>query len=59
MPTVAADEGNRIVAANGAAADLLGWDPDDLVGADSTDDIAVLAVRPTPPSSERHGPPEG
>ncbi|MER6166316.1 SpoIIE family protein phosphatase [Streptomyces violaceorubidus] len=32
MPTVAADEGNRIVAANGAAADLLGWDPDDLVG---------------------------
>ncbi|MFG3333988.1 SpoIIE family protein phosphatase [Streptomyces tendae] len=32
MPTVAADEGNRIVAANGAAADLLGWSPDDLVG---------------------------
>ncbi|MET7814327.1 SpoIIE family protein phosphatase [Streptomyces sp. NPDC005395] len=32
MPTVAADEGNRIVAANGAAADLLGWGPDDLVG---------------------------
>lgn len=29
------------------------------LGADSTDDIAVLAVRPTPPSSERHGPPEG
>ncbi|CAM5460719.1 SpoIIE family protein phosphatase [Streptomyces violaceorubidus] len=32
MPIVAADEGNRIVAANGAAAGLLGWDPDDLVG---------------------------
>lgn len=32
MPTVAADEGNRIVATNGAAADLLGWDPDQLVG---------------------------
>ncbi|MFA3878070.1 SpoIIE family protein phosphatase [Streptomyces sp. MMCC 100] len=32
MPTIAADEGNRIVAANGAAADLLGWGPDDLVG---------------------------
>ncbi|MFG2679627.1 SpoIIE family protein phosphatase [Streptomyces sp. NPDC048392] len=32
MPTIAADEGNRIVAVNGAAADLLGWAPDDLVG---------------------------
>ncbi|MER6321868.1 SpoIIE family protein phosphatase [Streptomyces coelicoflavus] len=32
VPTIAADEGNRIVAANGAAADLLGWAPDDLVG---------------------------
>ncbi|XKK61673.1 SpoIIE family protein phosphatase [Streptomyces sp. ARC32] len=32
MPTIAADEGNRIVAANGAAADLLGWAPEDLVG---------------------------
>ncbi|MFI8489742.1 SpoIIE family protein phosphatase [Streptomyces rubrogriseus] len=32
MPTVAADEGNRIVATNGAAADLLGWEPDQLVG---------------------------
>ncbi|MFG3250495.1 SpoIIE family protein phosphatase [Streptomyces sp. NPDC048187] len=32
MPTIAADESNRIVAANEAAADLLGWTPDDLVG---------------------------
>ncbi|MBZ6211448.1 SpoIIE family protein phosphatase [Streptomyces olivaceus] len=32
LPTVAADEGNRIIAANGPAADLLGWEPDDLVG---------------------------
>ncbi|CAL9667804.1 SpoIIE family protein phosphatase [Streptomyces sp. enrichment culture] len=32
MPTVAADDGNRIIAANGPAADLLGWEPDDLVG---------------------------
>ncbi|MEV5551185.1 SpoIIE family protein phosphatase [Streptomyces sp. NPDC052309] len=32
VPTIAADEGNRIIAANGPAADLLGWDPDDLVG---------------------------
>ncbi|WP_031185016.1 SpoIIE family protein phosphatase [Streptomyces sp. NRRL F-5635] len=32
MPTIAADEGNRIVAANRAAADLLGWEPGDLVG---------------------------
>ncbi|MBU6533144.1 SpoIIE family protein phosphatase [Streptomyces mayonensis] len=31
-PTVAADEGNRIIAANGPAADLLGWEPDELVG---------------------------
>ncbi|WP_079107028.1 SpoIIE family protein phosphatase [Streptomyces sp. NRRL S-1521] len=31
-PTIVADEGNRIVAANGAAAGLLGWQPDDLVG---------------------------
>ncbi|MFC0498408.1 SpoIIE family protein phosphatase [Streptomyces mutabilis] len=32
VPTIAADEGNRIIAANGPAADLLGWVPDDLVG---------------------------
>ncbi|MDT0611173.1 SpoIIE family protein phosphatase [Streptomyces lancefieldiae] len=32
IPTVVADEGNRIIAANGPAADLLGWTPDDLVG---------------------------
>ncbi|QIP82992.1 SpoIIE family protein phosphatase [Streptomyces sp. Tu 2975] len=32
VPTIAADEGNRIIAANGPAADLLGWHPDDLVG---------------------------
>ncbi|MGW0819497.1 SpoIIE family protein phosphatase [Streptomyces viridiviolaceus] len=32
VPTIAADEGNRIIAVNGPAADLLGWDPDDLVG---------------------------
>ncbi|MFD5451063.1 MULTISPECIES: SpoIIE family protein phosphatase [unclassified Streptomyces] len=32
LPTIAADETNRIIAANGPAADLLGWSPDDLVG---------------------------
>ncbi|WP_447034807.1 SpoIIE family protein phosphatase [Streptomyces sp. DSM 118878] len=32
FPTIAADEDNRIIAANGPAADLLGWHPDDLVG---------------------------
>ncbi|WCN04885.1 SpoIIE family protein phosphatase [Streptomyces sp. M92] len=32
IPTIAADDGNRIIAANGSAADLLGWVPDDLVG---------------------------
>ncbi|WP_217141640.1 SpoIIE family protein phosphatase [Streptomyces sp. AC627_RSS907] len=32
VPTIAADEGNRIIAANGPAADLLGWAPDDLIG---------------------------
>ncbi|MFD8524241.1 SpoIIE family protein phosphatase [Streptomyces capillispiralis] len=32
VPTIAADERNRIVAANGPAADLLGWNADDLVG---------------------------
>ncbi|MFC7896569.1 SpoIIE family protein phosphatase [Streptomyces sp. NPDC057381] len=32
IPTIAADDANRIVAANGPAADLLGWLPDDLVG---------------------------
>ncbi|MGW4568168.1 SpoIIE family protein phosphatase [Streptomyces sp. NPDC004561] len=32
VPTVAADDGNRIIAVNAAAAELLGWQPDDLVG---------------------------
>ncbi|MFF6814101.1 SpoIIE family protein phosphatase [Streptomyces sp. NPDC012403] len=32
VPTIAADEQNRIIAANGLAADLLGWHADDLVG---------------------------
>ncbi|MFJ8542540.1 SpoIIE family protein phosphatase [Streptomyces sp. NPDC093586] len=32
LPTIAADEANRIIAANGPAADMLGWSPDDLVG---------------------------
>ncbi|MBQ1098284.1 SpoIIE family protein phosphatase [Streptomyces sp. b94] len=32
VPTIAADERNRIIAANGPAADMLGWQPDDLVG---------------------------
>ncbi|MFK4600367.1 PAS domain S-box-containing protein [Streptomyces pristinaespiralis] len=32
VPTIAADEGNQIIAANGSAADMLGWHPDDLVG---------------------------
>ncbi|MER6979545.1 PAS domain S-box protein, partial [Streptomyces carpinensis] len=32
VPTIAADEGNRIIAANGPAADMLGWQVDDLVG---------------------------
>ncbi|MFH8562160.1 SpoIIE family protein phosphatase [Streptomyces sp. NPDC017988] len=32
VPTIAADETNRIVAANGPAADLLGWDADALIG---------------------------
>jgi PAS domain S-box-containing protein len=32
FPTIAADEDNRIIAANGPAADLLGWQPEDLVG---------------------------
>ncbi|MEV0123318.1 SpoIIE family protein phosphatase [Streptomyces sp. NPDC050703] len=31
-PTIVADADNRIIAANGPAADLLGWQPDDLVG---------------------------
>ncbi|MFC8391311.1 MULTISPECIES: SpoIIE family protein phosphatase [unclassified Streptomyces] len=31
-PTIAADERNLIIAANGPAADLLGWHADDLVG---------------------------
>ncbi|GGR61073.1 SpoIIE family protein phosphatase [Streptomyces roseolus] len=31
-PTLAADEQNRIIAANGPAADLLGWHADELVG---------------------------
>ncbi|MFI0257658.1 SpoIIE family protein phosphatase [Streptomyces sp. NPDC017056] len=32
VPTIAADEENRIVVANGPAADMLGWQADDLVG---------------------------
>ncbi|MGV9347062.1 SpoIIE family protein phosphatase [Streptomyces spiralis] len=32
VPTIAADEGNRIIAVNGLAADMLGWEVDDLVG---------------------------
>lgn len=32
VPTIAADDRNRIVAVNGPAADLLGWHADDLVG---------------------------
>ncbi|GAA2459966.1 SpoIIE family protein phosphatase [Streptomyces macrosporus] len=32
VPTIAADERNRIIAANGPAADMLGWQADDLVG---------------------------
>ncbi|MER7829456.1 SpoIIE family protein phosphatase [Streptomyces sp. NPDC095602] len=32
VPTIAADEQNRIIAVNGPAADLLGWHADDLVG---------------------------
>jgi PAS domain S-box-containing protein len=32
FPVIAADDGNRIIAVNGPAADLLGWRPDDLVG---------------------------
>ncbi|MFD8376693.1 SpoIIE family protein phosphatase [Streptomyces sp. NPDC059688] len=32
VPTIAADDGNRIIAVNAAAAHLLGWQPDDLVG---------------------------
>ncbi|RKN40366.1 SpoIIE family protein phosphatase [Streptomyces hoynatensis] len=32
VPTVAADETNTIIAANASAADLLGWQVDDLVG---------------------------
>ncbi|MER6978560.1 PAS domain S-box protein [Streptomyces carpinensis] len=31
-PTIAADDGNRIIAANTAAAELLGWHPSDLIG---------------------------
>ncbi|MER5632428.1 PAS domain S-box protein [Streptomyces nitrosporeus] len=32
VPTIAADEQNRIIAVNGPAAGLLGWDPEELVG---------------------------
>ncbi|MEU9593725.1 SpoIIE family protein phosphatase [Streptomyces sp. NPDC048193] len=32
LPTIAADEANRIIAANGPAADMLGWSADELVG---------------------------
>lgn len=31
-PTIAADDGNRIIATNTAAAKLLGWHPSDLIG---------------------------
>ncbi|MFF9128293.1 PAS domain-containing protein [Streptomyces sp. NPDC014889] len=31
-PTIAADDGNRIIAANTAAADLQGWHAGDLIG---------------------------
>ncbi|MEU3529837.1 PAS domain-containing protein, partial [Streptomyces sp. NPDC038707] len=32
VPTVAADDGGRIIAANAALADLLGWQTDELIG---------------------------
>ncbi|MFF6994898.1 SpoIIE family protein phosphatase [Streptomyces sp. NPDC008313] len=32
VPTLAADDGNRIIAANAPAADLLGWPLDELIG---------------------------
>ncbi|MFD7667137.1 SpoIIE family protein phosphatase [Streptomyces sp. NPDC059788] len=32
VPTIAADDGNRIVVANGPAADMLGWQTGELVG---------------------------
>ncbi|MFF7857909.1 SpoIIE family protein phosphatase [Streptomyces sp. NPDC007904] len=32
VPTITADDRNRIIAANGPAADMLGWQADDLVG---------------------------
>ncbi|WP_078888293.1 SpoIIE family protein phosphatase [Streptomyces sclerotialus] len=32
VPTIAADDENRIIAANGPAADMLGWQVDELVG---------------------------
>ncbi|TWV57068.1 SpoIIE family protein phosphatase [Streptomyces misionensis] len=32
VPTIAADDGNRIIAVNNSAAHLLGWSPHDLVG---------------------------
>ncbi|MET9449131.1 SpoIIE family protein phosphatase [Streptomyces cinerochromogenes] len=32
VPTIAADDGNRIIAVNGSAASLLGWHPEELVG---------------------------
>ncbi|WP_052862806.1 SpoIIE family protein phosphatase [Streptomyces niger] len=32
IPTIAADDENRIIAANGSAADMLGWQADDLIG---------------------------
>ncbi|MGW5326981.1 PAS domain-containing protein [Streptomyces sp. NPDC004014] len=31
-PTIAADDGNRIIAVNATAAELLGWQPGDLIG---------------------------
>ncbi|WP_461009182.1 SpoIIE family protein phosphatase [Streptomyces capparidis] len=32
VPTIAADDGNRIIAVNGPAADMLGWRAEDLLG---------------------------
>ncbi|MEU6113127.1 SpoIIE family protein phosphatase [Streptomyces sp. NPDC047117] len=36
-PTIAADDDNRIIAANGPAADMLGWQADELIGRRLTD----------------------
>ncbi|MFH8409308.1 SpoIIE family protein phosphatase [Streptomyces sp. NPDC018019] len=37
VPTIAADDENRIIVANGPAADMLGWQADELVGRRLTD----------------------